>query len=579
MNNIKHFIKGNQTDGLPLNNDSFGVVVDWTGSKEVTVDFDNQVWRGEDAETIIDERANGLGSFVGVPYKLQVDGVSLPDMQLDLRTNYKQIGCNEVEVGVKLVKNKDWFVGEAGVLQLRRLEEEGKFLSSDFVNVPYNINYIPDGMEVLMLSISTYLMTKELITFIKETAFSIGEATAGTAGLSPAVTLMAVLKIVIRIAYFVSMIIAIKNLITKLLEELYSRTRYYSAIKTRSLFRVACSELGLTFESSIFDIPKYANSVIGGSKTERGRLNSSQFTPATPNRSDAGMYFFGEFIDTMMQKFNADYRIRNGVFRFERWDWWALTSTHQIAPNFNNQSRAMSEFGDNADEFKGGYTISYAFDTKDQNTFDYIDNMAYDVITRPVTTLVGYENAQGVKVIDLPIARAKRKGTLNRFENLLVSLLTFVDSVTNTLGGGSNFAATIQSRINNMELSQHFTTKPKIIYMNTDLTGLAVNQASAVELWDEFHFINSFFKFNNKHNQWLKYTIPCSFCAKDFVSLLDNNFSTLESGEIVEVERLTWTPYKDEALLEVRVNKLYTTNLTQQYITSQNSSNAGNINV
>ena len=208
MNNIKHFIKGNQTDGLPLNNDSFGVIVDWTGSKEVTVDFDNQKWIGPDAETIIDERANGLGSFVGVPYKLQVDGVNLPEMQLDLRTNYKQIGCNEVEVGVKLVKNKDWFVGEAGVLQLRRLEEEGKFLPSDFVNVPYNINYIPDGMQVLMMSISTYLIAKELITFAKETADSISELTAGTTLVSPAVTAMAVLKIAIRIAYFISMVIA-----------------------------------------------------------------------------------------------------------------------------------------------------------------------------------------------------------------------------------------------------------------------------------------------------------------------------------------------------------------------------------
>ena len=294
---------------------------------------------------------------------------------------------------------------------------------------------------------------------------------------------------------------------------------------------------------------------------------------------DKELYFFGGLIDFLMQHFNADYRIRNGVLRFERWDWWALSSNYVVPANFNNQTRAMSEFGDNSDEFKGGYTISFAFDTKDQNTFDYIDNMAYDIVTRPATTLVGYENAQGVKVIDLPIARAKRKATLSRFENLLLNLFTFVDNVTSALGGGSNFAAAIQSRTNNMEISEHFTSKPKIIYMNNALTGLAVNQASAVELWNEFHFINSFFKFNNKHNQWLKYTVPCSFCAKDFVSLLDNNFSTLESGEIVEVERLTWTPYKDEALLEIRVNKLYTTNLTQQYITSKNSINAGNINV
>ena len=579
MNNIKHYIKGNRTESAPKNNDKLGVIVDWTGDKAVTVDFDIQKWMGEDAETIINERANGLGSFVGIPYRMEVDNVSLPDLMFDLR-KFTQYGCNEVDVGVRLVKNKDWFEGEAGVLQFRRLEDEGKFLSSDFVQVPYNINYIPDGMEVLMLSISTYLMAKELAVAAREVAFGIATVTSAASGLSIGLALLSVLQLIIRIAYFVALIIAITKLINSIISELYSRTRYHTAVKTRSLFRVACQELGLTFESTIFDIPKYRDEVIMCTKTERGRFNISQRTPATPTRSDAGLYFFGEFVKTMMTRFNADYRINNGVFRFERWDWWATNSSYVIPDNFSNQDRAIAQFTDNADDFKGGYTITYQFDEKDQNTFDNITNMAYDVITKVGSGLgAGYENAHGVEYVDIPLARATRKATLTRFENLLYDLFRFVDTVTGALGGGTNYAASIQSRINNMELSQHFTSKAKVIHMNSALSGLSLFQASAVDLWNEFHYINSFKKINNKHNQWIKYTIPCSFCVQDFVSLLENNFAELESGETVEVERLTWTPYKDEAILEIRVNELYTTNLVQTFIATTNTANAGNINI
>lgn len=580
MNNIKHYIKGNQTTSNPLNNDSLGVVVDWTGDKAVTVDFDIQKWMGEDAETIINERANGLGSFVGIPYRMEVDNVSLPELMFDLR-KFTQYGCNEVDVGVRLVQNKDWFEGEAGVLQFRRLEEQGKFLTGDFVQVPYNINYIPDGMEVLMLSISTYLMAKELAVATKEIGTGIAEVAAAAAPPPiPGLILLSVLNLVIRLAYFVALVIAIIKLINSIVSELYSRTRYHTGIKTRSLFRVACQELGLTFESTIFDIPRYRDEVIICSKSERGRFNISQRTPASPNRSDTGLYFFGEFVKTMMSKFNADYRIYNGVFRFERWDYWATNSTYVIPDNFSNQERAIAQFTDNADDFKGGYTISYQFDDKDQNTFDEITNMAYDVITKVGSGLgSGYENAHGVQYIDIPLARARRKASLSRFEELLFGLFSFVDAVTGVLGGGTNFASQIQGRINNMELSDHFTSKPKVVYMNSALSGLSTSQASAVQLWDDFHYINSFKKINNKHNQWIKYSIPCSFCVQDFVSLLENNFAELESGETVEVERLTWTPYKDEAILEIRVNELYTTNLVQTFIATTNTANAGNINI
>ena len=291
--------------------------------------------------------------------------------------------------------------------------------------------------------------------------------------------------------------------------------------------------------------------------------------------------FFGEFLETMMKVFNADYRIYNGQLRFERWDWWANNSTYILPDNFNNQERMINVLGDNADDFKGGYTISFEFDTKDQNTYDNIDNMAYDVITTTATTLVGYENAHGVEVVQLPMARAKRKGSLSRFENVLNGLLSFIDTVTGvlTFGNGTNFASEIQNRISNMELSDHFTGVGKLVFMNTNGVGLAIQQADAKELWDNFHFINSFKKINNKHNQWENYKMNLSFCAKDLLILLENNFAETSDGQTVEIESVKWVPFEDEAEIEYRINNQYTTNLRQDFIATKNSSNATNPDV
>ena len=47
-----------------------------------------------------------------------------------------------------------------------------------------------------------------------------------------------------------------------------------------------------------------------------------------------------------------------------RWDYWQSSSTFVIPENFNNQSRRLNVKGDNADEFKGGYFITFALDQK-----------------------------------------------------------------------------------------------------------------------------------------------------------------------------------------------------------------------
>lgn len=87
------------------------------------------------------------------------------------------------------------------------------------------------------------------------------------------------------------------------------------------------------------------------------------------------------------------------------------------------------------------------------------------------------------------------------------------------------------------------------------------------ELWNNYHFINSFKQINGFHNQYYLFKqqkIP--FCFDDFLSLLDNNQVTTESGEPAEIESVEWNVWDDFAVVDYRVNKLYDDNFRIVYL-------------
>jgi hypothetical protein len=575
MARAQYILNNVPTPNLPKEWETLSLSVNWNRTEPLTVDIDldNVTFYGEDAETII-SFFNTYGFGVMMPFDIKIDGVTMPKLGLNARKNWRVRGCNEIEIGVDVLRSNNAFQAQSSGLQFRRLESQGLFIQgTDLVQVPYNLNYIPDGVVLVTLSISTFMMARELYYFIKE-----GGITAAYAGLiitSP----LAIINALLVIAYFVGVVIAITNLINQIFEQIYSVTRYHTGVKWKSLFRVACSYLGLTFQSSIFDDPKWANAVYIPTKTERGRINSSIYQNGTPHSNDNGWYFFGQFLENAQTFFNAEYRISNGVLRFERWDWWQQTATLTLDDNWTNQDRLINEIGNNANEFVGGYTMSFQFDQKDQNTFDNFNGTVYDVITENVSGIgADYENDGGALMIEFPLARGTRKDSLTRFEEVLLVLATFVDGLVTIFSVGNastNFANNIQNRIGNLHLSDHFIDVPKIVFCEND-GRLSPIQPTASLMWTEFHRINSFVKINNQHNQWKKYTIPQRFCKDNFVTLLENNFVSSNSGNIVKVDSVKWIVEEDAAELEIAENVEYNKNLKQTYLSGENSNLAGN---
>lgn len=574
MARAQYFLNNIPTLSYPEQWETLSLSVNWKRTEPLTVDIDidNVTFYGEDAENII-AFFNTYGFGVMMPFEIKIDGVVMPKLGLNARKNWRVRGCNEIEIGVDVLRSNNSFQAEASGLQLRRLESEGYITTADKVQVPYNLNYIPDGVVLVTLGISTFMMARELYYFIKEggltAAFAANVVTVPTA----------ILNALLVIAYFVGVVIAITNLIQQIFQEIYSVTRYHTGVRFKTLMERACNYLGVSFVSTIFDDPKWANAVYIPTKTERGRISPTIFQNGTPHSNDNGWYFFGQFLENAQTFFNAEYRISNGVLRFERWDWWQQTATLTLDDNWTNQDRLINEIGNNADEFVGGYTMSFQFDQKDQNTFDNFNGTVYDVITENVSGIGSdYENDGGALVIEFPLARGTRKDSLTRFEEALLVLATFVDGLVTIFSVGNastNFAQNIENRIGNLLLSDHFTDVPKIVFCENN-GRLSTTQPSASLMWTEFHRINSFVPINNQHNQWKKYVMPQQFCKDNFVTLLENNFVSSNSGNIVKVDSVKWIVEEDAAELEIAENELYNTNLKQTYLVGENSNLAGN---
>ena len=161
-----------------------------------------------------------------------------------------------------------------------------------------------------------------------------------------------------------------------------------------------------------------------------------------------------------------------------------------------------------------------------------------------------------------------RKNKLTRIEEALKGLAKVIDGLTGFFGGGTNFASQIENRKGSLLTSSHFFTIPKIVVMSG--SKLAQDQRgllSARRLWDELHFINSFVEVNGVHNQYYRYLgVKVPFCLGDFVDLVNNNNCKTIDGERAKIESLKWRVWDNTAIIDYRVKKKYTNNLSIKYI-------------
>ncbi len=580
MTSIRHYINGNDF-GEPRNWQDLEIVIDWVKKTEsVSLNVTDLSFVLE-ANKYLQERifnglTGGVGVFEGEPYKIVIGDNQNPAYQfegyLDLADENIIFGKEEIKLNLKRKHGDDWLNDVADSFSFSYLYNKGIITDADFVKVPYIINYIPDTMQVITLSLSLYMMTKELIENISklaETIADIANASTPVVGVGVGVGavvvtawdlgdwVLVVLKALARIAYIIAITIAIVKLMTMIFEQLFPGLSHYKGMTYRRMFELACQHLGLTFQSSIPELD-YVNLPKKTKGADKG----------VPT-NDSSIYTFGDLIRVMKEMFNADYRIIDNVFVFERKDNFDDINNSTLPAYFQNQDRLLNEFSLNTDEIVSNYVIKFDYDVMDRNTLDNQDGRIFQVITEPVVIQNReYINIKGLTEIDIPFSLATAKKSFTDLEKFAKEVGVFVDTLTGIFGGGTNIVNNINNHIGSLLLSNHFTTSDKMIKMNGGK--LAINQRDFINakiLWDKYHYINSFAEINGIHGQYFKvknYKIPMSL--DDFKLFLHKNKLTDSEGNIIFIDKLRYRPEERVAVIDYRINKKYTNNLKLRYV-------------
>lgn len=589
MADIRHYRNGILVN--PRDFDQAKIIMDWTGKKEaanITINSIKLVGAEGSAlrDRILSGLTGGVGFFEGEPYRIEIGELGNSfgfDGYLDFASGVDFIDECEVECQLKREQGTDWINEVADGFSYRYLESIGVITKNDFFGVPYVINYIPDGPQLILLSLATYQLTRAAIDTARNIANQTGDvidAAILVLGVPPGLDIgnliQSILALAANIAYAILLIIALVELVEKLIEELMPPKRYHLGMPIRLLFQRACDHLNLNLSSSLLDSLDTGTNkwVVIPSKGHRGGekptgADNTWKETGVPSQQDP-LDTFGGVIRTFKRMFNADFQIQNGTFIFERRDYFEKTSGYVIPDTFTNQDALYDVNGFNSDEIKANYNINWAFDTQDQNTLDnQIGRIFQATLSPKVTNNAKLTNLTGLEEVAIPICLAVRKNELTQIEEVIKSLASALDALAGQLGNPQSLSGKINSRIGAMHTSSHFSTIPKMVVMSgSQVQKDQRNIVAASKLWDDYHYINSFKPINGKHNQyWIYREQKIPFCFEDFVTILDNNQVETAAGEIAEIESLEWNVWDNFATINYRVNRLYDNNFEITYNT------------
>lgn len=556
------------------------------GSPEANVTTAELEFVNENAKFIRDWIAGGVtgateGIYQGIPFKIHIVNTNniFDSFEgfIDLSDGYNEESPVSVKVKIKKIAGIVTFSQRIEGITFEYLKGLGVFSPSDYVDCPYVLEKESSFLEQALLSITTFMLVRELADSVRRLADSVANIAAHTAGglTGPVAALIYAIAIaIINLIYTIMIIIYLIRLIKELISYLFNPTRIHKGCTYRTLLTKACSYLGYAFSSSIPDM----DVVNLPSKSARGRLDISSFNPplaqllgslgdGLPNSGDFG-YTVGEMFTLVNQLFHAKTTIRkvNGVDTVfveavKNDAFWIPTSGYTL-PDVLDEQKSY-----NTDELKANRLLSFQLDLNDFWTLGNYRGNSYEITTDAVTSNnIKLKTLKGIEETRFPVALPTRKSGLTEIENTIRVVAQVADSVINTFGGNSSLANYITSRVGMMKVSSDMIQVPKAIkYVGGTLPANYRDIWSAKYLEDNYHFRKSFVRNNyiGQKRVFKEREIPFSFTG--FLSLLNYGSCPTSSGSVAEIDSIKWTVSSDKATADYKVRQIYTKNLKETF--------------
>ena len=570
---MRHFL--NNIEISPRNRNEIGVVADFSGNPEfIQLNVDSVILPRE-ANELIRNHIQNVGLFEGIPYDIETGGVTL-NYYVDLIDGVK-VRNHEVEVKLKKRNALDNFKERADGTTFTLMLEKGVIFET--TKVPFFIIKDNQGELLLNVAITGFIMAQSLIEATKDVAEAFAQLQTAfvpdtTLGINVGEVIQASLNLIIKLAYYIALVIIVVRLAEQLFQVLFPIKKFLPACYFTELLTKGCEYFGYTFQSDLLNqYPHFALMPVPLAPDRKSiftldvsGLDVFPFSKGVPSSSDS-VSTFGQFIDSLELMFNAKLIVRDGVVRIERRDWLQNQTINVIEPALSLQSDRDNEFTYNTDEIWKRYYIRYALDYTDLHSVDGVtyDNHDAEFSTEPDFPITNEDlvTIKGLNEVPIPYSLGARKSELNFVEKIAKDLFATIDAVINFFGGSSNFESQIDSRKDCLQISQLYFSTTKILYGQTG--AIKPNEliqesnyfdfVSAKALWNNFHQINEI----QQNDFIIIENARIRLSHSEFVTLLNNNFAEI-NGVLVEILKIEWIDEQSFAQITYKQRENYANN-------------------
>lgn len=538
---IRYYLNGVECN--PANKDDIEYVFDFTERRmrALELSVDNLTFVKEDYDAI-KTWISQYGYYVGMPLDIHYTNGTIIKYLLnfaDESFRKKDRSCN---VKLKRFRGIDNFFDNADGLSFGLVG----WNASDFKNIDYVV--IPDDQITyfISLALAAFSLAQELAKSVQEVAEGIADIVKASVpvGIPPApdwgAIIVAVIKLLARIAYTIFIVIALIKVGTELINLIFPKIRQFKGISVKTLIEKSCQHLGYSLQSSLLDslLPLSICPVPLREKDPSLWLElfapaSLAFTKGYPSSRDT-VQTLGAAINFVEDVFNAKTKVDNGAVIIEQELFFEQNAVQDIPLAFNIQNEIQNENSINTPEIYKRKVAVFAVDPSDVNTFDDTKKSVYEISSEIITSPgPDYELLKGFDLVDIPFARGTRKGSLTFLEKAAKALAQVFDEFT-----GGNLVALIDGRKDVMQISSQYFSTTKLLWMSgTRLHSDQNAHIGADVIINNYHFSR---KIENNQKDVFE-NVPLAATESEIFNILSNNFVNLDDGRTCEIKRISWS--------------------------------------
>lgn len=533
--------------------------------------------------SVIDEWISTKGLLEGCPFTINYDTYNLFEGCLDFVSGFIKMPY-KYKIKIKQTNALNQVDERLKALTYGYVASKGNISKKDYTKVPVIIKKKFDSTEVALISLSIYIISKDIYESLskdKEFIASKLKIIISAPTQKPAEVFFAIFSSLLFIAFKVLLLIALLKMIQQLKQNLMGRLTHYKGITLRRALEIASSFVGYEFQSSIPELDYY---IYLPSKQD-DKVKENRDDEGIPNTSDFG-YRLDEMFELCMKLFNAKPNIYsdNGknIIQLES----ESSEIYQSQSSYVLPSVLTETYNYNLDDFKANTFISFlydptdeysmpnststAFDTKDKNNekIELEKGTAFEVQLDIRTDKPLNKLNKGLDDISIPMSLGHRRNKLSALEQGLKVLFFATDQLIK-LFGGKTLGEKINEHKGALLLSAPSFNNPKLICLiNGVIPSNHRDLLSARTLYNKYYWYKSFNRNPEKsqHKDFTNITIPFTF--KDFVTTIKNSYFTTPEGLKGKFISYNWQIGGDKAVASYYIEEKYIDGLFETIIES-----------